>query len=59
MPLTTDAFRLGETGEFPKKPSKRAEFTFDDSILASTLDGNPSAKMEICKWKYNLQCHTH
>jgi hypothetical protein len=50
MPLTTDAIRLGEAGEFPEKPSKRAVFTFDDSISASTLSGNPSAEMDNCKW---------
>jgi len=57
-PLATDIFKVGETGETPKKPSKRAKVTFTDSISASTLVGNPSEDMETCKYQ-KVQTETH
>lgn len=40
-PLATEAFKVGETGLSPRNTSKRAEATFVDSIVASTVEGNP------------------
>lgn len=40
-PSATEAFKEGETGLFPRNTSKRAEVTFADSIVASTVEGNP------------------
>lgn len=44
-PAATEAFKVGETGEFPKKTSKRAEVTLFDSIVASIPVGGPSTEM--------------
>lgn len=47
-PVATEAFKVGETGESPKKTSKRADVTLFDSIVASTPVGRPSTEMLTC-----------
>lgn len=42
----TEAFKEGETGLSPRNTLKRAEATFADSIVASTVDGNPFEETE-------------
>lgn len=39
-PSATEDFKEGETGLSPRNTLKRAEATFADSIVASTVDGN-------------------
>lgn len=41
-PLEAEFFNDGETGLLPRNTSKRANATFDDSIVASTEEGIPS-----------------
>ena len=45
-PSATEAFMEGETGLSPRNTLKRAEATFADSIVASTVDGNPFEETE-------------
>ena len=49
--LATEHFKVGETGESPKYPSKRAMVTFSDSITASVFEGKPSDEIETFKRK--------
>lgn len=49
-PLEAEAFKDGETGLPPRNTSNRAYVTFDDSIVASTEEGIPSADTKTCKF---------
>lgn len=49
-PLEAEAFNDGETGSPPRNTSKRADVTFDDSIVASIEEGIPSADTQTCKF---------
>lgn len=44
-PLQAEAFNVGETVLRPRKTSNSADVTFDDSIVASTMEGIPSDEM--------------